>query len=243
MDNKNWSGFAGAMKGKGFYLALGLCAVVLGASAWIASAEMGSGEENSLDAARIVDVSDAVVTMVPAGTPLERDDDVPTVTLQDEAAVEMDDAEPEETAVFNEDVTYVWPVHGPVEVPYAVETLHYDSTMADWRAHDGIDIACAAGDEVMAAASGTVTSVKNDDLYGTVVEIDHGNGVKSVYANLAAEPPVSEGEWVGTGQVIGSVGGTALVETNMVPHVHLSMTRDGDRIDPTELLPALSYEE
>ncbi len=245
MDNKKWSGAAGAMAGKGFYIALGLCAVVIGASAWILSADIGSHVDSSETAQRVVDISDAVVTMVPAGTPMERNDSVPTMAVQDEASDgEANFETPEDTAVFSEaDVTYIWPVHGTVEVPYAVETLLYDATMADWRTHDGVDIACSVGDEVLAAASGTVTRVENDDLYGTVVEIDHGNGVRSVYANLASEPTVSVGDWVGTGQVLGSVGGTALVETNVVPHLHLSMTRDGQRIDPLTILPAIAYGE
>lgn len=244
MENKKGAGGkAGAMAGKGFYIVLFLCAAVIVASAVILAADVGTMVEDTETAEHVVDISDAVVTMLPAGTPLERDDAVPTVTLTEEdpeTEETADYAQEETTEVFAEaDVTYVWPVRGNIEVPYAVETLVYDPTMADWRAHPGIDIACEAGTEVMAAASGTVASVTNDDLYGTVVELDHGNGVRSVYANLAAEPPVREGDWVATGQVIGSVGGTAIAETNMVPHLHLSMTRDGARIDPTELLPAL----
>ncbi len=76
-----------------------------------------------------------------------------------------------------------------------------------------------------------------DPLYGTTVEIDHENGVHSIYANLAADPPVWEGQTVTMGQVIGSVGGTAIAETNEVPHLHLAMTHDGCSADPSDYLP------
>ena len=246
--NKRPGGAAGAMAGKGLYLVLFLCAAVIGISAWIVAADMRDQAKLSETAENTVDISDAVVTMLPAGTPLEEDDSdtVPTIALSDEEETdEVSSEQTEETAEAPQTetaVTYVWPLRGEIEVPYSVETLLYDATMADWRTHDGIDIACALGDQVMAAASGTVVSVENSDLYGTVVELDHGNGVRSVYANLAEEPPVWEGEWVTVGQVIGSVGGTALAETNEVPHLHLAMTRDGACVDPRELLPEMETE-
>lgn len=246
MEKRKGSGLAGAMEGKGFYMVLFLCAAVIAAAAWLLIAG-NDAEEPALEE-RTVDISDAVVTMLPAGTPMEEDAVAVSAMQEDEPAMTEDEAA--ETAVEEDDweeaassvLSYVWPVQGSIETPYAVETLVYDPTMADWRAHPGLDIACAAGDAVLAAAGGTVDSVENDDLLGTTVVIDHENGVQSVYANLAAEPPVSEGDWVSMGQVVGSVGGTALAETNVVPHLHLAMTRDGSYIDPQELLPELNGE-
>jgi murein DD-endopeptidase MepM/ murein hydrolase activator NlpD len=40
------------------------------------------------------------------------------------------------------------------------------------------------------------------------------------------------------GQVVGSVGGTALGETNVVPHLHFAMTCDGITADPDDYLPS-----
>ena len=243
MDKKNGpGGAAGAMTGKGFYIVLFLCAAVIGASAWILSA--GTHVEETETALQSVDISDAVVTMLPAGTPMEEDNKAVEAMAEQEMNEERNEPAAEDERVaedvfLDEEQTFVWPVQGTVEVPYAVETLLYDATMADWRTHAGVDIACEAGEAVLAASSGNVVSVRNDDLYGTMVEIDHGNGVHSVYANLASEPPVWEGETVATGDIIGSVGGTALAESNVVPHLHLAMTRDGRAIDPAELLPTM----
>ena len=244
---KGPGGMAGAMAGKGFYIVLFLCAAVIGASAWILSA--GTNVEESESVLQTVDISDAVVTMLPAGTPMEKDDEfIETMAEQDSAAAEteqnetMDDAESQES-FSEEERKFVWPVQGNVEVPYAVETLRYDATMADWRAHTGIDIACEAGEPVIAVSSGTVDCITNDDLYGTTVEIDHGGGLRSVYANLAAEPPVREGESVATGDIIGSVGGTAIAESNVVPHLHLAMMKDGRYVNPADFLPAGLTEE
>ena len=247
MDKKNGPGsVAGAMAGKGFYIVLFLCAAVIGASAWILSA--GTHVEETETALQTVDISDAVVTMLPAGTPMEQSGKAVEAMAEQEIIDEKnepaaaDDRRPEE--VFTDDeATYVWPVQGNVEVPYAVETLLYDATLADWRTHAGVDIACESGEPVLAVSSGTVVGVRNDDLYGTTVEIEHAGGLRSVYANLASEPPVWEGETVTTGEVIGSVGGTALAETNVVPHLHLAMTRDGRYVDPAEILPSVMTDD
>ena len=259
MENKQGSGArAGSLEGKGFYIVLFLCAAVIGISAWILLTNAGTNVEDET-AEDIVDVSGAYVTMLPAGTVTEPEPDVDAMAETEPEPVEApaDDAEaaedeasaetlteppqaPAVQATFSEEETtsYVWPVKGDVQRPYAIQTLMYDSTMADWRTHDGIDVSCNQGTPVLAAAGGIVVDVRNDDLLGTTVEIDHENGVHSVYANLAAEPPVSAGATVTMGQVIGSVGSTALGEVNQVSHLHFAVKSDGSSADPLAYLPA-----
>ncbi len=257
MENKHGSGArAGSLEGKGFYIVLFLCAAVIGLSAWLLLTDAGTNVEDETAEEQIVDVSGAYVTMIPADN-ASREPAAPETTQAPAAeqsaqpeeetsageeldAIEMEaletaDTEPEEDqSVFSEDtVSYVWPVQGEVLRPWSIETLLYDSTMADWRTHDGIDVSCELGTPVMAVADGLVVDVNNDDLLGTVVEIDHENGVHSVYANLAAQPSVTAGDRVTMGQVIGSVGGTALGEVNQVSHLHFAMKQDGMSADPT----------
>lgn len=92
--------------------------------------------------------------------------------------------------------------------------------------------------EMTAASDGTVESITQDDLYGTTVTIDHGNGLKSTYSNLADKPTVKQGDSVGAGDVIGSVGATALCEVGQGSHVHIAMSKDGNSVDPTKYLPS-----
>ena len=132
---------------------------------------------------------------------------------------------------------YIWPVSGQIENVYSVDALIYNKTMADWRTHDGLDITAQLGDVVLSVSAGTVKQVFDDDMFGTTVVIDHGNGVCSVYSNLAATPTVSVGQSVGVGEIIGSVGDTALCESGEVSHLHFAMTKDGESVDPAEYLP------
>ena len=115
--------------------------------------------------------------------------------------------------------------------------LLYDPTMADWRTHDGVDILAQQGEVVVAAGDGEVVSVTQDDLYGTTVVIDHGSGIKTQYSNLADTPTVSPGDKVKGGDVIGSVGKTAICEIGQGSHMHFAMSRDGASVDPTTYIP------
>ena len=253
MENRHGSGAkAGSLEGKGFYIVLFLCAAVIGISAWILLTEAGTNVEDITAEEPVVDVSGAFVTMIPADQSIQPEEDTaamaegeveedePASNLEeDDVVVQTQVEEPQAQAVFSETVTsYVWPVQGTVQRPYSIQTLLYDSTMADWRTHDGVDIACSVGTPVISAAGGTVVAVANLDLLGTTVEVDHGNGTHSFYSNLAAQPPVVPGQVVTMGQVLGSVGGTALGEVNQVSHLHFAMTLDGISADPMGYLPS-----
>ena len=89
---------------------------------------------------------------------------------------------------------------------------------------------------MLAACSGTVRSVSDDDLMGTTVVIAHDGGYETIYSNLQSVPTVAPEQYVSAGQVIGAVGETSLAEASMVPHLHFSVTKDGESVDPQEFL-------
>lgn len=134
-------------------------------------------------------------------------------------------------------LSFLWPVTGEVIKDYAPDRLVYSETLDDWRVHNGIDIAARQGTRVLSCANGTVTKVEDaGDGYGTVVTIDHGAGVETVYANLAGVPAVNVGDSVTAGSVIGSVGATAAYESAQEAHLHLSVTVNGETADPMDYL-------
>ncbi len=128
----------------------------------------------------------------------------------------------------------VAPLVGETVAAFSMEELVYSETLGDWRTHSGVDIAAPLGTQVCAASAGTVTDVRDDDLMGTTVVIAHDDGCDTIYANLQAAPTVNVGEHVTAGQVIGSVGKTALSESALPTHLHFAVTRDGEFIDPAE---------
>jgi murein DD-endopeptidase MepM/ murein hydrolase activator NlpD len=102
--------------------------------------------------------------------------------------------------------------------------------------HDALDIAAPLGTPVVAAAEGRVTFVGHLPDGAMVVIVSHAGGLVSVYAHLDdtfARPPVRIGDTVKGGQVIGFVGVTGITTG---PHLHFSVLRDGEPIDPISLL-------
>jgi len=130
----------------------------------------------------------------------------------------------------------VSPLEGEVVSVFSMESLTYNETLDDWRTHDGIDIAAPAGTPVLAACGGVVADVRDDDLLGTTVVLQHSDGIRTTYANLESEPDVVFGEKVSSGQQIGTVGVSAAAESAMEPHLHFSVSKDGQMIDPAEYL-------
>ena len=130
----------------------------------------------------------------------------------------------------------VAPLVGETVTAFSMDELIYSETLGDWRTHDGMDIAAPPGTQVCSASYGTVTDVRDDDLMGTTVVIAHDDGCDTIYANLQATPTVGVGDEVTAGQVIGSVGKTALGESALPSHLHFAVTRDGEFIDPMSYL-------
>ena len=130
----------------------------------------------------------------------------------------------------------VSPLNGEVLTAFSMDELVYNPTLADWRTHDGLDISAKPGTTVLAASPGTVSAVGDDPLMGTFVTIDHDDGYQTTYANLQETPTVAVGDTVSAGHIIGAVGTTAAAEAAQSPHLHFSVTKDGNSVDPSEFL-------
>lgn len=100
------------------------------------------------------------------------------------------------------------------------------------RFHAGIDIPGAAGSPVFASAAGVVTFAGNAGGYGRMVEIDHGDGMRTRYAHLA-RLLVRSGLQVAQGAVVGRMGSTG---RSTGTHLHFEVRRDGGPVDPLALL-------
>ena len=244
----------GFFTGKGFYIVLFLCAAVIGVSAWMMAAGNETmandviANDNHLDSGRVetVIIPPAAEQETQPASAMPEDGDIPVQAPEISSEGIADAVEPVEqieevwgegSSVETAAVTYSWPVDGELERSHSMEALAYDVTMRDWRTHDGIDISAAIGTAVLSARTGTVINVMDDDFYGTTVIIDHGDGIKTVYSNLAELPTVRVGDKVEGGAVIGAVGDTALCESGQGAHLHFEVEANGNAADPLEYLP------
>ena len=98
--------------------------------------------------------------------------------------------------------------------------------------HEGIDFPADRGTPILAAASGKVIAAEMHPQYGKMVEIDHGNGLISVYAH-ASSLLVKEGDLVVRGQPIATVGTTG---RSTGPHLHFEVRLNGVPQNPARFL-------
>lgn len=101
-----------------------------------------------------------------------------------------------------------------------------------YYAHKGVDIATNKGTPIYAIQEGTVLTAGWHKDYGYHVIINHGNGVKTLYAH-ASKLFVSAGEEVKRGQNIAAVGSTGW---STGYHLHLELSIDGKYVDPLKYI-------
>ena len=212
---------SGGVFGRGYYIALILCAVAIGISGYVYYRNANQTEE-------VVQQHETEAQVAVVAT----EEDMPV-------AVTQPISQPTETTTVPTEkkaLKTAAPLEGEPVAEYAMDCLSYNSTTRDWRVHDGVDIAAQAGTEVKAAADGQVYTVYNDDSMGTTVVIRHEDGYVTVYASLAEEVVVSAGDKVTLGQTIGTVGETALLENALGDHLHFAVLCNDEQMDPAEFL-------
>ena len=98
--------------------------------------------------------------------------------------------------------------------------------------HSGLDIAAATGTPVANPAAGTVALTGNFYFNGNTVLVDHGAGLITMVCHLNAIH-VDDGQDLPVGAILGEVGATGRATG---PHLHWSMSLNGNRVDPVALL-------
>ena len=202
-----------SLGGRGYYLALALCAAAVGLLGYVYSA---ADDDTAVQAANApVAITDTASLPTAAAKPTQQTEPAGPTTGK---------------------LSVCAPVQGEVLSGYAMEVLSYNETTRDWRVHNGVDFAAPAGTAVVAAADGQVYTVYEDDQMGMTVVIRHEGGYTTRYSSLAENVTVSAGQTVSMGQTIGSVGTTALMENALGDHVHFTVTKNDEPVDPMEFL-------
>lgn len=119
---------------------------------------------------------------------------------------------------------------------YFADELTYNSTLKQWETHNGIDLQVASGSSVYSILDGKVKDVYTNILDGTVIVIEHNNGLTSEYSSLGSDVKVKVGDNVSRGDIIGAVSESANKELEAGAHLHFSMNDNGKKIDPAAYL-------
>lgn len=209
--------------GKGFYVVLAVCMAVIGVAAYSAMEkttpqpfieESGTEENNQIY------------------IPETFEDDNQQIKLQgDNNQSESNDA----TDVTDETnpPIYIMPIEGTILKHFSPDNLIYSATYNDMRIHTGVDISPTVANVVVSAFSGTIIGVDENTNFGTVITIDHGDGVMLSYCGLK-NVTVKNGDIVDSEEILGEIG-TVLNESADKPHLHLELMINGEYADPLSL--------
>lgn len=254
-----WSKVGGFLLGKGFYMVLLLCVMAIGGSGYYLYSLAHTGlvtppqtvsapAEVEVETVKPVQPTEApagnrqrvreeitqiLPTEAPTQTPTQAPTQAPTAPPTEQAAKT---SAPAEAAEPVQETGFCAPVDGKAVAVFSASELTYNPALGDWRTHNGVDLSAELGEGVYAARDGEVLSVTHDLLLGTTVTLNHGDGLMSVYANLAEQPEVEQGERVNAGEMIGTVGQTALGEQNEGAWLHFAVLKDGVPVDPMAYL-------
>ena len=131
-------------------------------------------------------------------------------------------ADPEPAQLWT--APFIVPVRGTRTSPFGKFRTYSDGKK---KHHFGVDLANRTGTPVYAAADGKVVLAEEQQIYGNVVIVHHGQGVATSYNHLH-DIEVGVGEVVERGRRIGTVGSTG---QSTGPHLHWGMAVDGVAVD------------
>ena len=125
----------------------------------------------------------------------------------------------------------MWPILGPITSGFGERE---DPVIGggEGEFHKGVDIGSPDGTPVHAPADGRVVKAGPGTGYGREIEIDHGNGIVTLYGHLSAYN-VTVGEQVVKGQVIGYVGHSGRTTGS---HLHYEVQVHGAAVNPHRYL-------
>ncbi len=119
----------------------------------------------------------------------------------------------------------IWPTKGWVSSDFGYRISPFTN---EREFHKGLDISARMKTLIIAPADGVVSTVGRSHGYGRMLHINHGHGLKTVYAHLA-KPLVTRGQHVKRGQKIALLGNTGRTTG---PHLHYEVHLNGVPVNP-----------
>ena len=210
------------------YLSLAVCliAIAVGAVVSVTTKNRANEETSGFDRVTVQWKTEATTEPITQGV------DIEVTGVKDERS-ETTTEKIDENKPYSG--SFLLPMGNDIIKDFSNGEMVYSETMGDWRVHNGIDFGGSAGNDVLAVSDGKIYKVYEDSFWGTVSEIDHGNGMIVRYCGLKSGSVLPAGGEVKKGDKIGSLGHIP-VELVDSDHLHLEVLIDGEVVDPLEAL-------
>jgi murein DD-endopeptidase MepM/ murein hydrolase activator NlpD len=130
--------------------------------------------------------------------------------------------------------TLRWPMGGTVSQNYGCTGMSWEPPLGDCaHFHQGIDVVAPYGAAIHASGAGRVAYIGWNWADGAdpawIVIIAHSGNLETWYAHMQPRYPVSLGQWVNAGKVIGYEGNTG---HSTGAHLHWAVRRNGIFVNP-----------
>ena len=148
---------------------------------------------------------------------------------QQETAKKVTAAAP--TLSFPAEEGLLWPMDGNVIMNYSMDATIYYATLDQYKYNPAIIISGAVNNKVYSVAKGKITDISQNEVTGTTVTVDLGDGYQAIYGQLK-ELNFDEGDYLESGHVIGYVSEPTKYYSVEGSNLYFELQKDGEPIDP-----------
>lgn len=166
----------------------------------------------------------------------EETEETDTQEEQEEPSVQQETKDVgavEPTLHFAADEGILWPMEGNVIINYSMDSTVYFATLDQYKYNPGVVISGEVNSKVYAAAKGKIVGVEDNDVTGTTLTLDLGDGYQAVYGQLK-ELNFGVGDYVEAGHVLGYVSEPTKYYSVEGSNLYFELRKDGVPIDPIE---------
>ncbi len=125
----------------------------------------------------------------------------------------------------------LWPMDGNVIMNYSMDATIYHATLDQYKYNPAIIIAGDVNNKVYSVAKGKITDISQNEVTGTTVTVDLGDGYQAIYGQLK-ELNFDEGDYLESGHVIGYVSEPTKYYSVEGSNLYFELQKDGEPIDP-----------
>lgn len=108
--------------------------------------------------------------------------------------------------------------------------IFYENT---YLQNSGIDYGKENVFDVYSIYDGTIVNIEENDILGTIIEIEHSNNLIASYQCLG-NVKVKENDTVTVGEII-ATSGTCNISKNLGNHLHIEISKEGKMINPESI--------
>lgn len=125
----------------------------------------------------------------------------------------------------------LWPMDGNVIMNYSMDATIYHATLDQYKYNPAIIISGAVNNKVYSVAKGKITDISQNEVTGTTVTVDLGDGYQAIYGQLK-ELNFEVGDYLESGHVIGYVSEPTKYFSVEGSNLYFELQKDGEPIDP-----------